>query len=295
MMLLRRADENFWGFTEWAEKEEEAPSFASEDWQKEQKKKKKLLPCHQRPMCFVLWEEYQRVCQSICPTRTATTTATAAATEQIQPWFLAWNLSLLVQHISNPIFSQQKLQTGGWGTIMMVLLFDTSGDCWNLVGGCVWWMTAVEEHSGTRIHSQQRSEAFQSLIVWLFLGNHLRRRILSECVGTRCIRVWNKIWISWNCNGFCESCQLYAVAQGGQSLEWFWQRAMWWVGCFWLALKFGGVVLCNCNCIHSRTWRWNLHIDLKVLFLSFDSSLPHQGPQSRNLHSKLVFLFLQRG
>lgn len=122
-----------------------------------------------------------------------------------------------------------------------------------------------------------------------------RRRILSECVGTRCIRVWNKIWISWNCHGFCESCQLYAATQGGQSLEWFWQRAMWWVGCFWLALKFGGVVLRNCNCICSRTWRWNLHIDLKVLFLSFDSSLPHQGPRSRNLQSKLVFLFLQRG
>lgn len=68
MLLLRRADEDFWGFTEWAEKEEEeAPSFASEDWQKEQKKKKKkLLLCHQRPMCFVLWEECQRVCQSIC-------------------------------------------------------------------------------------------------------------------------------------------------------------------------------------------------------------------------------------
>jgi hypothetical protein len=57
----------------------------------------------------------------------------------------------------------------------MVLLFDMSGDYWNLVGGCVWWMTAVEEHSGT--HSQQRLEGFQSLIVWLFfwwlfLGNH---------------------------------------------------------------------------------------------------------------------------
>lgn len=68
---------------------------------------------------------------------------------------------------------------------------------------------------------------------------------------------------------------------------------MWWVGCLWLSLKFGGVVLCNCNCICSRTSRWNLHIDLKVLFLCFDSSLPHQGPQSRNLHSKLVFIFLE--
>lgn len=68
---------------------------------------------------------------------------------------------------------------------------------------------------------------------------------------------------------------------------------MWWAGCLWLSLKFGGVVLCNCNCICSRTSRWNLHIDLKVLFLCFDSSLPHQGPQSRNLHSKLVFIFLE--
>jgi hypothetical protein len=28
-----------------------------------------------------------------------------------------------------PIFSQKKLQTGGSGIIMMVLLFDMSGDC----------------------------------------------------------------------------------------------------------------------------------------------------------------------
>lgn len=302
MMLLRRADENFWGFTEWAEKEEEAPSFASEDWQKEQKKKKKkLLPCHQRPMCFFLWEEYQRVCHSICPTRIATTTTTAAATEQVQPWFLAWNLSILVQHISNPIFlnknCKQEDQAPSWWCCC--LTWAEIAEIW-LVVVCDGWrqLKNIQVHTFTVNRDQKHFK------VWLFGCFFLvvvsrkplrrRRRILSECVGTRCIRVWNKIWISWNCHGFCESCQLYAATQGGQSLEWFWQRAMWWVGCFWLALKFGGVVLRNCNCICSRTWRWNLHIDLKVLFLSFDSSLPHQRPQSRNLHSKLVFLFLQR-